>query len=202
MHGYEITTHVRHSRLMDEFDKKEGESLDYVYERLTALVNIMDRNNARPIPVSINTNFFNCLQPEWRKYVTTVRYNQTGDAITYEELEQLLLAMIDEAERNLSNEENDFMLDNAYGEETLDESTASVMLMARIQPANENAETMPSYDTKAVSQVNVLSKANGQVSHVKSKTIIHTSDDDQIDSSIIFIDLHVENNGGTSKHDS
>ncbi|GKE18728.1 hypothetical protein Tco_1426305 [Tanacetum coccineum] len=29
MHGYEITTHVRHSRLMDEFDKfaaKEGES--------------------------------------------------------------------------------------------------------------------------------------------------------------------------------
>nr|GFB74263.1 hypothetical protein [Tanacetum cinerariifolium] len=116
--------------------------------------------------------------------------------------EQLLLAMIDEAERNLSNEDNDFMLDNAYGEETLDELTASVMLMARIQPADENAETVPSYDTKAVSQVNVLSKANGQVSHVKSKTIIHTPDDDQIDSSIIFIDLHVENNGGTSKHDS
>ncbi|GKC46398.1 hypothetical protein Tco_1064120 [Tanacetum coccineum] len=45
MHGSEITTHVRHSRLMDEFDKfaaKEGESLDSVHERLTTLVNIMD----------------------------------------------------------------------------------------------------------------------------------------------------------------
>ncbi|GKE64618.1 hypothetical protein Tco_1518779 [Tanacetum coccineum] len=65
--------HVRHSRLMDEFDKfaaKEGDLLESVYERLTTLVNIMDRNNVRPIPVLINTKFLNCLQPEWRKYVT------------------------------------------------------------------------------------------------------------------------------------
>nr|GEZ65786.1 putative ribonuclease H-like domain-containing protein [Tanacetum cinerariifolium] len=68
------------------------------------------------------------------------------------------------------------------------------MLMARIQPADGNTKTVPSYDTKVVSQVNVSSKANGQVIHVKSKTIIHTSDDDQIDSSIIFDDPHVENN--------
>nr|GEY16131.1 hypothetical protein [Tanacetum cinerariifolium] len=301
---------------------KEGELLDSVYERLTTLVNIMDRNNVRPIPVSINTKFLNCLQPEWRKYVTMVRHNQTGYAISYDELydslmqfephvlasrakksaknhyplaliahsnassshshanssyypqsyyvthppsvadyddkyqgelqgdsqedklttammllaraisqkfslptnnryfiqykesscgsgwsskanvqcyncnekghytrecqkpkvrdakyfrEQILLARKDEAGNNLSNKENDFMLDNACGEETLDELTASV---------------------------NVSSKANGQVSHVKSKTIIHTSDDDQIDSSIIFDDPHVENNDGTSKHDS
>ncbi|GJY71502.1 hypothetical protein Tco_0475205 [Tanacetum coccineum] len=41
----DVTSHVRRSRLMDEFDKfaaKEGESLEYVYERLTTLVNIMD----------------------------------------------------------------------------------------------------------------------------------------------------------------
>ncbi|GKD55527.1 retrovirus-related pol polyprotein from transposon TNT 1-94 [Tanacetum coccineum] len=44
--------------------------------------------------------------------------------------EQMLLAMKDEAGSHLSNEENDFMLDNAYGEELLDELTASVMLMA------------------------------------------------------------------------
>ncbi|GJU54986.1 hypothetical protein Tco_1228700 [Tanacetum coccineum] len=45
---------VRHSRLIDEFDKfaaKEGESLESVYERLTTLMNIMDRNNVHPIPV-------------------------------------------------------------------------------------------------------------------------------------------------------
>ncbi|GJR65955.1 hypothetical protein Tco_1149559 [Tanacetum coccineum] len=44
MHGSEITTHVRHLRLMDEFNKfaaKEGESLDSVHERLTTLVNII-----------------------------------------------------------------------------------------------------------------------------------------------------------------
>ncbi|GJW68062.1 hypothetical protein Tco_0122486 [Tanacetum coccineum] len=67
-----VTSHVRHSRLMDKFDKfapKEGESLESVYERLTTLVNIMDLNNVRPIPVSINTKFLKCLQPEWSKYV-------------------------------------------------------------------------------------------------------------------------------------
>ncbi|GJX07958.1 hypothetical protein Tco_0195890 [Tanacetum coccineum] len=49
---------------------KEGESLESMYERLTTLVNIMDHNNVRPISVSINTKFLNCLQPEWSKYVT------------------------------------------------------------------------------------------------------------------------------------
>ncbi|GJR40685.1 hypothetical protein Tco_1216369 [Tanacetum coccineum] len=60
--GSDVTSHVRHSRLMNEFDKfaaKEGEFLESVYERLTTLVNIMDRNNVRPISVSINTNFLN-----------------------------------------------------------------------------------------------------------------------------------------------
>ncbi|GJS51985.1 hypothetical protein Tco_0625347 [Tanacetum coccineum] len=89
MHGSEITTHVRHSRLMDEFDKfaaKEGESLGSVHERLITLVNIMDCNNVRPIPVAINTKFFNFLQPEWSKYVTMVCHNQTGSVVSYDEL--------------------------------------------------------------------------------------------------------------------
>ncbi|GKB46279.1 hypothetical protein Tco_0897032 [Tanacetum coccineum] len=74
---------------MDEFDKfaaKEGESLEYVYERLTTLVNIMDRNNVHAISVSINTKFLNCLQPEWSKYVTMVRHNQTGGTVSYDVL--------------------------------------------------------------------------------------------------------------------
>nr|GEV66775.1 hypothetical protein [Tanacetum cinerariifolium] len=37
--------------------------------------------------------------------------------------EQMLLAMKDEAESNLKDEENDFMLDNSYGDETLEELT-------------------------------------------------------------------------------
>ncbi|GKA57858.1 hypothetical protein Tco_0757046 [Tanacetum coccineum] len=89
MYGSDVTNHVRHSRLMNEFDKfaaKEGESLESVYEILTTVMNIMDHNNVRPILVSINTKFLNCLQPEWSKYVTMVRHNQTGDTVSYDQL--------------------------------------------------------------------------------------------------------------------
>ncbi|GJU33279.1 putative ribonuclease H-like domain-containing protein [Tanacetum coccineum] len=361
MFGSDVTSHVRHLRPMDEFDKfaaKEGESLESVYERLTTLVNIMDRNNVRPIPMSINTKFLNCLQPEWNKYVTMVRHNQTGDTVSYDMLydslvqfephvlaskakkaaknhdplallvqsnssssqshanssyspqpyyvthpspvvdyedeyqrelqggsqedklitvmmllaraitqkfstptnnrlrtssntrnqavivqrvprtesisgkenvqcyncnekghcardcqkprvrdakyfrEQMLLAIKDEAESILNNKENDFMLDTSYGEETMEELTDAVMLMARIQPADGNADTKPSYDAKVVSEVNASSEVHEQVSHVKRKTTIQTFDDDQIDSNIIFDDPYMEHNGGTSDHDS
>ncbi|GJU39874.1 hypothetical protein Tco_1192831 [Tanacetum coccineum] len=86
--------------------------------------------------------------------------------------------------------------------ETMEELTAVVMLMAQIQPADGNAETVPSYDAKAVSEVNASSKVYEQMRHEKRKTIIQTFDDDQIDSNIIFDDLYVENNSGTSDHDS
>ncbi|GJS23607.1 hypothetical protein Tco_0452239 [Tanacetum coccineum] len=85
----------------------------------------------------------------------------------------------DEAGSNFKDEENDFMLDNSYGDETLEELTVAV-----------------------VSEVNASNKVHEQVNHAKRKTIIHTSEDDQIDSNIIFDDPYVENNGGTSEHDS
>nr|GEY53820.1 hypothetical protein [Tanacetum cinerariifolium] len=87
----------------------------------------------------------------------------------------MLLAMKDEAESNLNADENDFMLDNSFRDETLEELTATVIMMARIQPAGDNAVTEPNYDAKAVSE---------------------------IDSNIIFDDPYVENNVGTSEHDS
>ncbi|GKB33945.1 hypothetical protein Tco_0873346 [Tanacetum coccineum] len=312
---------IQYARLMDEFDKfaaKKGESLESVYERLTTLVNIIDRNNVCPIPVSINTKFLNCLQPEWSKYVTMVRHNKTGDTVSYDQLydslvyfephvqaskakraaknhdplaliahsnasslqshacpsyshspqpyyvthpsltvkyeedcqgelqgdsqddklttdgrvdiqtknegyggngnrnagrenknqaynagngndkshyardcqkprvrdakhfrEQMLLAMKDEAESNLNDEENDFMLDDSYGDEILEELTAT-----------------------AVSEVNASHKVHEQANHVKRKTVINTSADDQIDSNIRFDDPYVENNGGSDEHDS
>ncbi|GKA66073.1 hypothetical protein Tco_0765881 [Tanacetum coccineum] len=91
---YTADVRVRHSCLMDKFDKfaaKEGESLESMYERLTTLVNIMDRNNVRPIPVSINTKFLNCLQPKWSKYVTMVRHHQSGSIASYDQLYDSLL---------------------------------------------------------------------------------------------------------------
>ncbi|GKA32462.1 retrovirus-related pol polyprotein from transposon TNT 1-94 [Tanacetum coccineum] len=79
---------------------------------------------------------------------------------------------------------------------------AGIMLIARLQPAVETTDTVPSYNDKAVSQVHDSFKAYEQVTHVTRKTIIQTTDDDQIDSSIIFEDPYVDNNGGTSKHNS
>ncbi|GJY67542.1 retrovirus-related pol polyprotein from transposon TNT 1-94 [Tanacetum coccineum] len=72
--------------------------------------------------------------------------------------EQMLQAMKDEVKSNLKDEENDFMLDNSYENEILEELTAAVIMMARIQPADENAESEPSYNLKAVSDVNASNK--------------------------------------------
>ncbi|GKC18824.1 hypothetical protein Tco_1020974 [Tanacetum coccineum] len=118
---------------------------------------------------------------------------------------QMLIAMEDEDGGTLNDEENDFMLDNAYGYETLEELTATVIMMTRIQPADDNAETEPKYDAEAVSEVNtshidlisgLISKGvHEHTNHEKLKTVINTSDDDQIDSNIIFDDPYVENNG-------
>ncbi|GKB52637.1 hypothetical protein Tco_0903390 [Tanacetum coccineum] len=75
-------------------------------------------------------------------------------------------------------------------------------MMDRIQSADDNAATEPSDDAMAVGEVNASIRVHEQVNRVQRKTIIHTSDDDQIDSNIIFDDPYVENNGGTSEHDS
>ncbi|GJV59154.1 hypothetical protein Tco_1465254 [Tanacetum coccineum] len=334
MFSSDVTSHVRHSRLMDEFDTfeaKEGESLESVYERLTTLVNIMDRNNVRPISVSINTKFLNCLQPEWSKYVTMVRHNQTGETVSYDMLYDSLvqfephvlaskakkaaknhdpLALI--AHSNASSSQShanssyspqpyyvthpssvvdyeDEYQGELQGDSQEDKLTTAMMLLARaitqkfstptnnrlrtssntrnqaviqdgrvdIQTKNAgyggngnknagrqsrnqafnagngnddsnqiiqrvprtdslcerqmfsvitamkkatmllivrnqefviNVETVPSYDAKAVSEVNASSKVHEQMRHEKCKTIIQTSADDQIDSNIIFDD--------------
>ncbi|GKA47018.1 hypothetical protein Tco_0739901 [Tanacetum coccineum] len=89
MHGSEITKQERHSRLMNEFDKfaaVEEESLTSVYERLTTLINVMDRHNVRPIRISINTKFLNSLKSKWSKYVTMTRQNKKLKEIDYDVL--------------------------------------------------------------------------------------------------------------------
>nr|GEW69618.1 hypothetical protein [Tanacetum cinerariifolium] len=103
----------------------------------------------------------------------------------------MLLAMKGEVGSNLNDEENDFMLDNSFEYKTLDELTAAVIMMAQIQPADDNGVKKPNYDAKAISE-----------NHEKRKTVINTSDVDQIDSNIIFDDPYVENNGGSNEHDS
>ncbi|GKA36025.1 hypothetical protein Tco_0722516 [Tanacetum coccineum] len=111
-----------------------------------------------------------------------------------------------------NKKKNDFMLDNAYGDDTLEELSAIVIMMARIQPADDNADAEPKYDVEAISKVNasqinlisgMLSKGvHEHTNHKKLKTVIDTFVDDQNDSHIILDDPYVENNGGTDEHDS
>nr|GEV25072.1 hypothetical protein [Tanacetum cinerariifolium] len=116
--------------------------------------------------------------------------------------EQMLLAMKDKAGSNLNEEENDFTLDNAYGDDTFEELTVGVIMMAHIQPADDKADVKPKYDVEAISEVNALqiNLKSGMLSkgvheltnHEKLKTVINISADDQIDSNIIFDDSCVE----------
>ncbi|GKD05698.1 hypothetical protein Tco_1180672 [Tanacetum coccineum] len=120
--------------------------------------------------------------------------------------------MKDEARGKLNEEENDFMLDNVYGDDTLEELSAAVIMMACIQPADDKADAEPKYDVEAITEVNAsqinlisgtLSKGvHEHTNHEKLNIVINTSDDDQIDYNIILDDPYVENNGGIDEHDS
>ncbi|GJU52522.1 hypothetical protein Tco_1226236 [Tanacetum coccineum] len=112
--------------------------------------------------------------------------------------EQMLLATKDEAGVHLYEYENDFMLNNAYGDNTLEELNAAVIMMARIQPTYDKSNAKPTYDVEFISKVNasqinmingLLSKSDHEQRHYeKIKTIIHISADDQIDYDNIFDD--------------
>nr|GEW09787.1 reverse transcriptase domain-containing protein [Tanacetum cinerariifolium] len=109
--------------------------------------------------------------------------------------EQMILVLKDEAGEHL---DNDFMFDNAYRDNTLEELNAAVIMMERIQPTDDKSDLTPTYDAEFNTEVNdlqvdmisgLLSKSDReQRRHEKIETIIHTSADDQIDYDIIFDD--------------
>nr|GEX22423.1 hypothetical protein [Tanacetum cinerariifolium] len=73
-----------------------------------------------------------------KQYIADVRKQKVHDAKYFRE--QMLLAMKDEAGSNLTNEENDFMLNNSYSKDTLEELTVAIMLMDQLQPLYDNAK--------------------------------------------------------------
>ncbi|GKA77937.1 hypothetical protein Tco_0784474 [Tanacetum coccineum] len=97
----------------------------------------------------------------------------------------MLLATKNEAGVHLDEEGNYFMLDNAYGDNTLEEINAAL-------------------NASQINMINgLLLKSNHEHSHhEKLKTIIYTSVDDQIDSDIIFDDPYVDNNSGQAEHNT
>ncbi|GKC73106.1 hypothetical protein Tco_1118989 [Tanacetum coccineum] len=124
----------------------------------------------------------------------------------------MLLATKDEAGVHPNEEENDFMLDNAYEDNALEELNASMIMMTRIQPTDLKCDAEPTYDDEFINKVNasqidhinglLLKSDHEQRHHEKLETIIHTYADVQIDFDIIFDDPYVENNSGQAKHNT
>nr|GEV19691.1 hypothetical protein [Tanacetum cinerariifolium] len=226
MHGSEITTHVRYSRVMDEFDKftvKEGESLDSMHERAKKAAKNYDplaliaHSNASSSHSRANSSY--SLQPYYVTYPSSVvdyddEYQGENQVVVQDGrvIQTKNACYGGNANKNAGrNETQGFNTGNAGDEsnqiiqrvpQKLEELTVAVTLMARIQPADKNAEAVPSHNAMALSHVHALSKVHEQVSHGKRKTIIQTTDDDQIDFNIIFDDPFVENNGGTFERQS
>ncbi|GJT26030.1 hypothetical protein Tco_0895967 [Tanacetum coccineum] len=65
----------------------------------------------------------------------------------------MLLAKQDEAGVILTNEQNDFLFADASRMEEIEELSANICLMARIQPADQNSDDEPSYESAFISEV-------------------------------------------------
>ncbi|GJZ98944.1 retrovirus-related pol polyprotein from transposon TNT 1-94 [Tanacetum coccineum] len=62
-----IDRETRFNNEFDQFVAEPGEALVSVYNRIDQLMNDLERNGIKFPPVTINTKFLNCLQPEWLK---------------------------------------------------------------------------------------------------------------------------------------
>ncbi|GJT98568.1 hypothetical protein Tco_1094086 [Tanacetum coccineum] len=126
-------------------------------------------------------------------------------------MEQMLLAKKDEAGVILSKEHNDFLLADVAQVEEIEELSANICMMVRIQQANTNYDEGPSYDSAFISEVQTPSTSfmnplfsksyHEQTYHEQPKIINSTNGDDQINSDITFDDPNVEVNDGNVEHD-
>ncbi|GJT11097.1 hypothetical protein Tco_0858139 [Tanacetum coccineum] len=113
----------------------------------------------------------------------------------------------DEAGVTLTDEHNDFLFADASWMEEIEESSANICLMARIQPTNINSDVGPSYDSAFLSEVQtpstsyvnpLFAKDNQEQKYPKQPKIINNIiGHDQIDSNFIFDELNVDVNNGS-----
>ncbi|GJS10033.1 retrovirus-related pol polyprotein from transposon TNT 1-94 [Tanacetum coccineum] len=73
-------------------------------------------------------------------------------------MEQMLLAKQDEAGVILTDEQNDFLFADASRMEEIEELSANICLMARIQPADQNSDDEPSYESAFICALETLAK--------------------------------------------
>ncbi|GJS87386.1 retrovirus-related pol polyprotein from transposon TNT 1-94 [Tanacetum coccineum] len=119
-------------------------------------------------------------------------------------MEQMLLAKQDEAGVLLTDEHNDFLFADASRMEEIEELSANICLMARIQPADNTSDAGPSYDYAFISEVQSSSIKDNQeqMYPTHTKIINSTIGDDQIDSNIIFDEPNGNVNSGSVEKDT
>ncbi|GJR12277.1 hypothetical protein Tco_0794929 [Tanacetum coccineum] len=106
----------------------------------------------------------------------------------------------------LSKEQNDFLLADTVKMEEIEELSANICMMDRIQPTNIESDEGPSYDFAFISEVQTpyttyMNPLFIKNDHEQPKIINSTIGDDQINSDIIFDNPTVEVNNGSVDHD-
>ncbi|GJV58614.1 integrase, catalytic region, zinc finger, CCHC-type containing protein [Tanacetum coccineum] len=119
-------------------------------------------------------------------------------------MEQMLLAKQDEAGVILTDEQNDFLFADASRMEEIEELSANICLMARIQPADHSSDDGPSYESAFISEVTSLSidENNEPMYPTHTKIINSTIGDDQINSNIKFDSFKGNVNSGSVDKDT
>ncbi|GJU73074.1 retrovirus-related pol polyprotein from transposon TNT 1-94 [Tanacetum coccineum] len=119
-------------------------------------------------------------------------------------MEQMLLAKQDEAGVILTDEQNDFLFADASRMEKIEELSANICLMARIEPADNTSDVGPSYDSSFISEVQSSSNNENeeQMYPTHTKIINSTIGDDQIDSDFIFDSPNRNVNSGSIEKDT
>ncbi|GJW38552.1 retrovirus-related pol polyprotein from transposon TNT 1-94 [Tanacetum coccineum] len=119
-------------------------------------------------------------------------------------MEQMLLAKQDEAGVILTDEQNDFLFADASWMEEIEELSANICLMARIQPADHTSDDGPSYESAFISEVQSLSinENNKRMYPTHTKIINSTIGDDQINSNIKFDSFKGNVNSGSVEKDT
>ncbi|GJZ74356.1 hypothetical protein Tco_0638502 [Tanacetum coccineum] len=110
----------------------------------------------------------------------------------------------DEAGVLLTDEQNDFLFADASKIEDFKELSANILLMVRIQSADNTSDVGPSYDSAFISEVQSSSNTDNeeQMYPIHTKIINSTIGDDQIDSNIIFDSPNGNVNSGSIEKDT
>ncbi|GJT95219.1 copia protein [Tanacetum coccineum] len=119
-------------------------------------------------------------------------------------MEQMLLEKQDKAGVILTDEQNDFLFDDALRMEEIEELSANICLMARIQPADHTSDDGPSYESAFISEVqsSSIDENNEPMYPTHTKIINSTIGDDQINSNIKFDSFKGNVNSGSVDKDT